>query len=102
MLMKKIYNNYWQNNHCPKRGTKMENDIEKLFGFTIEELLIFAQACREQGITEKQLHDFAMNSMNGFKYGLEKFEEAKWNSMKELAKRNERKWSWENEKTDKK
>lgn len=30
-------------------------------GYRVKELLLFAEACRKQGITETELHDFCLN-----------------------------------------
>ena len=40
---------------------------ETIYGYKIEDLILFAQACRNQGITENDLKDFATNCEFAYK-----------------------------------
>ena len=40
---------------------------ETIYGYKIEDLILFAQACRNQGITENDLKDFATNCEYAYK-----------------------------------
>lgn len=39
----------------------IDKDIEKICGYNVDELVTFAYACRRQGITEDDLHNFVGN-----------------------------------------
>lgn len=41
--------------------------VETIYGYKIEDLILFAQACRNQGITENDLKDFATNCEFAYK-----------------------------------
>ena len=40
---------------------------ETIYGYKIEDLILFAQACKKQGITENDLKDFATNCEYAYK-----------------------------------
>lgn len=40
---------------------------ETIYGYKIEDLILFAQACRNQGVTENDLKDFATNCEYAYK-----------------------------------
>lgn len=58
-----------------------EEEFQKRFekttfcGYSPKELLLFADACRRQGITEYQLHIFLINTESAFNYVMEKINE---------------------------
>jgi len=35
---------------------------ETIYGYDIKELAVFAAACRQEGITESEMHDFCLNA----------------------------------------
>ena len=41
--------------------------VETIYGYKIEDLILFAQACKKQGITENDLKDFATNCEYAYK-----------------------------------
>lgn len=41
--------------------------VETIYGYKIEDLILFAQACRNQGITENDLKYFATNCEFAYK-----------------------------------
>ena len=49
---------------------------EKLCGYDVEDLALFAEACRKAGITENDLDTFAKNAKDAYTFGLKKLEEA--------------------------
>ena len=49
---------------------------EKLCGYDVEDIALFAEACRKAGITENDLATFAKNAKDAYTFGLKKFEEA--------------------------
>ena len=57
--------------------------IDKIYGYPVKDLLIFAIACRQQGITEGQLHDFVLNVQSAYDIINKEFE----NTMKECVGR---------------
>lgn len=42
-----------------------------IFGYPLRDLLVFASACREKGISEKDLRDFCTGVENGYFFGVE-------------------------------
>jgi len=56
---------------------------DMIYGYPIEQLVLFASACRQQGITENELHDFVLNVQNAYDIVHKEFE----NSMKECIER---------------
>lgn len=44
-------------------------------GYSFKELIIFAEACRMQNISEDDLHSFCMNASNAYEYMMEKIKE---------------------------
>lgn len=42
-----------------------------IFGYPLRDLLVFAQACREKGISEKDLRNFCTGVENGYFFGVE-------------------------------
>ena len=41
--------------------------VETIYGYKIEDLILFAQACKKQGITENDLKYFATNCEYAYK-----------------------------------
>ena len=44
-------------------------------GYSAEKLLMFADACKRNNITEEELHDFCLNAESAFNYILSKIQE---------------------------
>lgn len=44
-------------------------------GYSAEKLLMFADACRKNNITEEELHNFCLNAESAFNYILSKIQE---------------------------
>ena len=42
-----------------------------IFGYPLRDLLVFAIACREKGISEKDLRDFCTGVENGYFFGMD-------------------------------
>ena len=49
---------------------------EKLCGYDVDDIALFAEACRKAGITENDLSTFAKNAKDAYTFGLKKLEEA--------------------------
>lgn len=47
---------------------------EMIYGYPIEQLSLFAKACRQQGITENELHDFILNVQSAYDFVNKEFE----------------------------
>lgn len=47
-----------------------------LYGYSIDNLVMFAQACRREGITEDQLQDFVNNVNHHCDYVMHEFRDA--------------------------
>lgn len=54
----------------------MEN--KTIYGYPIEDLIIFAQICRRNGVTEEQLRDYKLTFETAFKMLKEELEEKIW------------------------
>ena len=50
-----------------------KSTIETIYGYPIEDLILFACACREQHITEEELHNFVENALAGYQFGYNDF-----------------------------
>ena len=48
----------------------MDNFGTTICGYQINDLVLFANACRSSGITENELHDFVLNYEYAYKLGL--------------------------------
>ena len=48
----------------------MENLGDTICGYQLTDLILFARACRAAGVTENELHDFALNYEYAFNFGL--------------------------------
>lgn len=48
----------------------MDNFGTTICGYQVSDLVLFAKACRNKGITENELHDFVLNYEYAFKLGL--------------------------------
>lgn len=46
-------------------------EVKTICGFPIEELILFADACRKQGITTEELHWFIGNVENAYNYAID-------------------------------
>lgn len=49
---------------------------KKPCGYDVEDLALFAEACRKAGISENDLVTFAKNAKDAYTFGLKKLEEA--------------------------
>lgn len=58
-------------------ATAIEDIIKdyRICGYKFDELIIFAEACQKQGITEDNITDFCYNARNAYKYLLDKVQE---------------------------
>ena len=55
---------------------KLERQIEPtMYGYSLEELLVFSECCRKQGITKEELHDFCLNLSIAYQIVREQFVE---------------------------
>lgn len=55
----------------PEIEFKERFERSRFCGYTLKELLAFADACRRQGISEEHLHVFYKNAESAFKYIME-------------------------------
>ena len=49
---------------------------EFICGYPMEALILFGEACRRAGVTEKDLLVFCTNAVNAYRYVISRFEEA--------------------------
>lgn len=49
---------------------------EKLCGYDVEDLALFAEACRRAGVDEKDLLAFSQNAQRAYQFGLDEFDNA--------------------------
>ena len=45
-----------------------KEDIKSIYGYDVEELIIFADACRKAGILPHELHAFILNAGSAYTY----------------------------------
>lgn len=68
---------------CTRYVSKKQIDeaptIDTIYGYPIKHLILLASACRQQGITENELHDFIINVQSAYDFVHKEFE----NSLKE-------------------
>lgn len=48
--------------------------IDEIYGYPVKDLLMFALSCRQQGITEGELHDFVLNVQTAYDVVNKEFE----------------------------
>ena len=53
-------------------------EYKTVYGYPIEDLIIFAQICRKNGVTEEQLRDYKLTFETAFKMLKEELEEKIW------------------------
>lgn len=53
-------------------------EYKTVYGYPIEDLIIFAQICRKNGVTEEQLKDYKLTFETAFKILKEELEEKIW------------------------
>lgn len=53
-------------------------EYKTVYGYPIEDLIIFAQICRKNGVTEEQLRDYKLTFETAFKMIKEELEEKVW------------------------
>ena len=53
-------------------------EYKTVYGYPIEDLIIFAQICRKNGVTEEQLRDYKLTFETAFKILKEELEEKIW------------------------
>lgn len=53
-------------------------EYKTVYGYPIEDLIIFAQICRKNGVTEEQLRDYKLTFEIAFKMLKEELEEKIW------------------------
>ena len=53
-------------------------EYKTVYGYPIEDLIIFAQICRKNGVTEEQLRDYKLTLETAFKILKEELEEKIW------------------------
>lgn len=82
------YNDNWSEEHEARdmaiealKRDDPEMEFKKRFekttfcGYSAEKLLMFADACKRNNITEEELHDFCLNAESAFNYILSKIQE---------------------------
>lgn len=53
-------------------------EYKTVYGYPIEDLIIFAQICRKNGVREEQLRDYKLTLETAFKILKEELEEKLW------------------------
>ena len=50
--------------------------MSKLGGYSLDELVIFAEACRNAGVSEEDLYTFVKHAKYAYQYGMKKMQES--------------------------
>ena len=64
------------------RTKKSRSDMETVCGYSVKELVFFAEMCRRHEISEKDLHDFCLGAENGWRCGYDDFIRTMKNSIR--------------------
>ncbi len=56
-----------------KHSTPLETELfdKKICGYDVAELLVFASACRQQGVTEEDIHNFVQTADGAIRYAVQ-------------------------------
>lgn len=72
-----------------KERTSIDGSTTTAYGYNLDEICKFAAACRQEGITENQLHDFVMNMENAVKVAFKEQQKIIERTFLEITKRTE-------------
>ena len=53
----------------------LRNSQTTICGYSFQDLMVFADACRRQGIDEKMMHDFVFNAESAYNYIVDQMQE---------------------------